>query len=104
MRLPLWLRSLLVRGGAIPPTSGGSIKLPTYAIVGLRPVKAERTADGGMQVLAYDWKTGEFVPDGSYLPHLFMPSMLEDDAGGDIDYVSKGEFERRVNELRSKTG
>ncbi|OLD52065.1 MAG: hypothetical protein AUI58_04555 [Chloroflexi bacterium 13_1_40CM_2_70_6] len=65
-------------------------------------MKAERTADGGMQVLAYDWKTGEFVPDGSYLPHLFMPSMLEDDAGGDIDYVSKGEFERRVNELRSK--
>ena len=31
------------------------MEFPLYAIVGDRPVKAERTEDGGMVLLAFDW-------------------------------------------------
>ena len=34
--------------------------------------------------------------------HLFFPRGLEDDAGGDIDYVTKERFEQKVAELRTK--
>ena len=88
--------------------SKGSLKLPTYAIVGERPVMAEATPDGGMRILAYDLKTGELVGEGGYLMHLFFPSGLQDrddalwDAGGDIEYVSKKRFDQKVAELRAK--
>ena len=87
----------------------GSLKLPRYAIVGDRPVMAERTEDGGMRTLAYDWKTGELVGEGGHLIHLFFPSLLPDpdeaagwDAGGDIEFVSKKRFDQKVAELRAK--
>lgn len=65
-------------------------------------MKAEPTEEGGMRILAYDWETGEFVPDTRYLTHLFFPSLLEDDAGGDIDYISAAQFDERVAALRSE--
>jgi len=86
------------------------IKLPTYAIVGERPVMAEATPDGGMRVLAYEWKTGALVSEGGYLMHLFFPSGLQDpddahwDASGDIEYVSKKRFDQKVAELRARLG
>jgi len=69
--------------------------LPIYAIVVDRPVKAERTKDGGMLMLAFDWETGELKPDGSYLTRLFWPD-------ADTDFVDKRTFERKVAELRGK--
>jgi len=68
--------------------------LPIYAIVGDRPVKAERTEDGGMVLLAFDWKTGELEPNGSYLTKIFTPN-------AETDFVHKRTFERKAAELRA---
>ncbi|MBX3187552.1 MAG: hypothetical protein KF819_11080 [Labilithrix sp.] len=68
--------------------------LPRYCIVGARPVKAIRTPDGGMDVLAYDWKTGELRRDMTYLDRVITPDV-------EVDIVSEAEFERRVAELRA---
>jgi hypothetical protein len=98
--LPRWMQQKPRANERAPATS--SLTLPAFAIVGQRPVKAERTEDGGMRILAYEWETGEFVGTSDYLPHLFFPGALEDDAGGDIDYVSEREFEKRVGALRAQ--
>lgn len=70
-------------------------RLPVYAIVGSRPVKAVETPDGGVDVLAYDWETGEFVRNLDYLEDLLLGRRPE------VEYVDKEEFERYVNELRT---
>lgn len=70
------------------------MKLPQYAICGLRPIKAIQTLEGGMDVLAYQWDTGEFKRDLSYLK-IF--AYLEDE---DVEFVDYPEFERRVKELQ----
>jgi hypothetical protein len=72
-----------------------AVKLPIYAIVADRPVKAEATEDGGMVLLAFDWETGELTPNGSYLTRIFAPD-------ADTDFVDKRTFERKVAELRAK--
>ncbi|MBM4375538.1 MAG: hypothetical protein FJ095_10670 [Deltaproteobacteria bacterium] len=74
-----------------------SLKLPIYGLVGDRPVKAVRTPDGGMEVLAFDWKTGELERDMSYTHTLVHP--LDED----VDVVDEAEFERRVHALRVST-
>jgi len=71
------------------------VEFPLYAIVGDRPVKAERTEDGGMVLLAFDWETGELKPNGSYLTKIFTPN-------AETDFVDKRTFERKVAELRAK--
>jgi len=72
------------------------MKLPIYAIVGDRPVKAVETKEGGMDVLAFDWKTGEFVREMDYLDTICMPGSK------DVDFVSEDEFNNRVRELKAK--
>jgi len=70
------------------------VKLPRYCIVGARPVKAVATPDGGMDVLAYDWETGELKREMSYLVRVTSPDV-------EVELVSEAEFERRVGELRA---
>ncbi|MCP4426369.1 MAG: hypothetical protein GY803_17900 [Chloroflexi bacterium] len=36
------------------------MNLPHYAIVGIRPVKAVTTKEGGLIILAFNWETGKF--------------------------------------------
>ncbi|MGC4120068.1 MAG: hypothetical protein QM765_36910 [Myxococcales bacterium] len=69
--------------------------LPCYFIVGERPVKFVRTPEGGMEVLAFDWGTGEFVREMSYLSRCLLGK-------GEIDVVSEAEFEARAAELRAR--
>ncbi len=71
------------------------MKLPIFCIIGIRPVKAVSTADGGMRVLAFNWKTGEFERDMKYLERVVLP-----DTG--VDVVDEDEFERQVSKLRAK--
>jgi hypothetical protein len=71
------------------------VDLPRFCIVGARPVKAIRTEDGGMDVLAYDWETGELRRDMSYVDRVLMPDV-------EVDIVSEEEFERQVAALRAK--
>jgi hypothetical protein len=73
------------------------MSLPAYYVVGARPVKTVPTPDGGMDVLAYDWNTGEFRRDMSYLTRITLPD-------AEVDALTEAEFERRVAELRAKRG
>ncbi|MBD2740011.1 hypothetical protein [Coleofasciculus sp. FACHB-1120] len=69
--------------------------LPIYCIVGDRPVKAIETEDGGMDVLAYEWDTGEFKRAMQYLSKITL-------GDGEIDYLSEKEFEQYVEKLRQQ--
>lgn len=71
---------------------------PRYAIVGRRPVKAVRTPDGGLDVLAYDWETGELVRNLGYLDRVMAPGDAE------VDFVDEAAFEAAVAELRAERG
>jgi hypothetical protein len=70
--------------------------LPVYCIIGDRPVKGVSTADGGMDVLAFDWDTGGFVRDMGHLHTLVHP---QDE---DADFVDEATFEARVSALRGE--
>lgn len=59
------------------------LTLPMYCIVGRRPVKAVATDEGGMDIQAYNWDTGEFERDMSYMMSITF---------GDADHVSEAEF------------
>lgn len=69
--------------------------LPRYCIVGARPVKAIETEDGGMDVLAFDWSTGEFARDMNYLTRVTLPDE-------EVETVPAHEFDAYVAELRSR--
>ena len=77
------------------PLLDGRMKLPSYYIVGECPVKAIATPDGGMDVLAYDWRTGEVVRNMSFVAKIGFGE-------GDVEVVSAEEFDRRVEELRAQ--
>jgi len=69
--------------------------LPRYFRVGDRPVKFISTPDGGMDVVAFDWKSGQFVRAMEYLTRCSM-------GDPEIDDMEEAEFEEYVKELRSK--
>ncbi|PZO37068.1 MAG: hypothetical protein DCF19_19775 [Pseudanabaena frigida] len=69
--------------------------LPMYCIVGRRPVKLIATETGGTDVLAYNWETGEFQREMSYLTTVLMGE-------GEVDYVSEQEFNSFVTQLQNK--
>ena len=69
--------------------------LPRYFIVGERPVKVLRTRDGGVQLLAYDWTSGDFTSDPSYMSRIFFGD------GSDVDEVAESDFEAQVEQLKS---
>ncbi len=73
------------------------MELPLYCIIGARPVKGVATADGGMDVLAYDWTTGEFVRAMAYLTTLVHPT------DEDAEFVDSVAFETCVANLRAST-
>ena len=56
---------------------------------------AIETADGGMDVHAYDWRTGEFARDMGYLTRISLP----DD---EVEIVSREQFDACVAELRAR--
>jgi hypothetical protein len=70
-------------------------KLPLYYIFGARPVKFIPTEDGGMDILAFNWNTGEFERDMSYLSKLFKYSP-------DNYEITEEEFKSYVKKLLEK--
>ena len=74
------------------------MKLPQYYIFGAQPVKIVSTENGGMEVFAYDWKTGEFeVAPSDYLVRALTGE-------GDVDRYNENDFDEYVKELRKKLG
>lgn len=71
------------------------MKLPHYSIVGMRPVKAVATGEGGMAILAYNWQSGEFDLAMDYLEPIFFGK-------GEVEQVSEEVFEKYVEGLRQK--
>lgn len=67
--------------------------LPAFYLVNDRPVKLLETPDGGLTVLVYNWKTGEFDRDMSYLSRCSEP-------GKDVDKLTESDFNQYVADLR----
>ena len=95
---PTWLVQRLQAfvNDALPPVpSAAPLASPRYVIVGLRPACALPTPEGGLDVLVYDWDSGELVRDMSWL------SIVLGHTDKDLDVVSEGEFEDRLARLRA---
>jgi len=71
-----------------------SLNLPICGIVADRPAKAVDTPDGGMDVLTFDWETGDFGRDMSNSGTLAHP--LDED----VDFGDEGQLERRIHARR----
>jgi hypothetical protein len=61
------------------------METPKYCTVGLRPVKAIKT-DDGFGVYVFNWSTGPFDLDLSYIKRIYFGTMDE------VEELSKGEF------------
>lgn len=70
------------------------MELPIFCLIGDRPVKAVATPEGGLDVLAYDWDTGDFVRDMRHLHTLVHP--MDEDA----TFVDEATFDAQVAVLR----
>jgi hypothetical protein len=79
--------------------------LPIYAIVGMRPVKAVATPDGGMDVLALDWASGGFLRDMRYCTCLITgQDDVQEISAMEVDFLTEEEFEKRVAEIQRNGG
>jgi hypothetical protein len=68
--------------------------LPWFYLVNDKPVKMVQTPDGGMDVLVYDFDTGDFVRDFDYLPICLEHTT-------DIDSIDEEAFNSYVQHLQS---
>lgn len=71
------------------------MKRPAYFIVGNRPVKTIDTDKSEVDILAFNWKTGEFETDFEYLDRLYLDHW-------EVEQISEEEFEKYVEDLRAK--
>ncbi len=78
------------------------LKLPIYAIAGEKPVSMTRTADGGAELLGWDFARGEMTRDAAEWDDIVGHRGNTDFAEGDWIQVSKAEFDRHVAELRAR--
>ncbi len=69
--------------------------LPLYCIIGDRPVKAIETENGGMDVVALNWKSGTFEREMKYLDRILSGDV-------EVEVVDKKDFISKVDEIRSK--
>ena len=76
----------------------GPSPAPVFVILGSRPVRTVPTADGGLDILAFDWSTGRLVRDMSQLDVIVSP------ADRDADVVDVIEFYDAVAALRLRHG
>lgn len=71
------------------------MEFPRYAIVGARPVVAVKGADGSVDVLAFDWSSGELVRDMGMMSKVLFPETHDE-----TDLVSEQDFDAYVAALR----
>ncbi len=72
-------------------------ELPRFCAINGLPVKFVATAEGGMDVLAWDFQTKEFARHLEYIDYLFNP-------GGDIEELTEAEFNALVETMRATAG
>lgn len=73
------------------------METPRFCKVGDRPVKALLEEDG-FGVYAFDWETGKFNLDLSYLEKIYFGRM------DDIEILSESEFNIYVEKLKKDRG
>lgn len=71
------------------------IQYPQYFIVGDRPVTLQKTKDGGLTCLAFNWETRKLERNMSYYMKV---SNME----GEVDEVSEETFNQKVKELQAQ--
>ncbi|MCG8329710.1 MAG: hypothetical protein MI974_18590 [Chitinophagales bacterium] len=76
------------------------MKTPKYCIVGVRPVKAESSANGGLGIYAFNWETGKFDLNFHYLEHIY--GLYKGDT--ETKEISKEEFDKYVEKMRVNRG
>ena len=67
-----------------------------YFIVGIRPVRLRALPDGGLSCESFDWSTGQFTLDNSYL------AKVTTGYGDEVDEISEADFEAAVKRLRKE--
>lgn len=72
---------------------GGSMDLPIFCVVDTRPVKVVAGSDGGVEVLAYDAPSGNFVRRSDLLERVLM----QDDW---VVELTETEFEAHLDTLQ----
>ncbi len=87
-------RGISLKECAVEAHNERNIESPRYCVVGARPIKAIEAKDSGMDVLAFDWSTGEFARDMNYLTRVILPDE-------EVEIISAHEFDAYVAELRS---
>ncbi|HKE14853.1 MAG TPA: hypothetical protein VKB80_08325 [Kofleriaceae bacterium] len=65
-----------------------------YFVVGRRPVRL-REQDGGLACEVFDWNTGDFVIDNTYLSVVIS-------GYGEVDEVTREDFDAAVERLRAE--
>jgi hypothetical protein len=74
----------------------GFDKLPRYFAVNDLPVKFVETPDGGMDVLAWDWKANDFVRHLEYLDAVMKPA-------SDVQELTESEFNALADTTRARS-
>jgi hypothetical protein len=69
-------------------------RYPKYFAVNDRPGKLVSTADGGLDVIALDMQTGEWVRDYDFLHAVYG-------SGRDVDKLTEEEFDALVAKTRA---
>src|ERR1700722_8531309 len=85
-------------GPAAGPVSITSVTGSRWYAVNDRPVAVVPTADGGADCLAFDFATGEMLPDRAYFAYVTPGS------GKDVDALTEAEFEARLTACRAEAG
>lgn len=86
-------------GGVVEPPAAANTRttlsapafLPRYALVGARPAVADWAADGGVEVLAYDWASGRWSRDMSVLTAVMAAR-----TSPDVHALTAAQFERHA--------
>lgn len=68
-----------------------------FWIVGIRPVRAVPTPGGGLEVEAFDWATGRFLPAPEYISRVFC-------GGPEVEEIDESAFHATVERLRRERG
>lgn len=70
---------------------------PRFCKVGDRPVKA-LLEDDGFGVYVFDWDTGSFIMDLTYLERIYFGRM------DDVEIITENEFNTYVEKLKKERG
>jgi len=82
---------------ALRPEGTPGLRAPVFCLIGLRPAMAVATPEGGLDILALDWKTCRFERDMNLLQAVLSPR------DEDVTFLDSREFRHQVEKLRKQS-